>query len=113
MPALNLFQRSDSSTDFSLTFHNSIGVVSIVGIILIALIFFGLCLWLALRFYRKRAAARRESKMGAAFLSVKGLVQDDGLGNEKDILTSVSMFNQIIDKDDIDRHFPFLDGRKH
>ena len=51
--------------------------------------------------------------MGAAFLSVKGLVQDDGLGNEKDILTSVSMFNQIIDKDDIDRHFPFLDGRKH
>ncbi|KAF9565240.1 hypothetical protein CPC08DRAFT_720594 [Agrocybe pediades] len=42
----------------------------------------GVSIWLALRLYRKRVAARREAKMGAAFLSVKGLVPEGAL-NEK------------------------------
>jgi len=56
--------------------------------------------------------------MGAAFLSVKGLVQDDGSGDEKHgDLTSVYIFNPSdLDETDINDdlvHSPFLDGRKH
>jgi len=80
MPALYLFQRS--STDFSsLTIHSPI---IIAGLAVIALVFFGICSWLGFRVYQKRVAAKRESKMGAAFLSVKGLVQDDGSENDRD-----------------------------
>jgi len=97
------------------TVHNPI---IIAGIIAIALIFFALSLWLGFRIYRKRATAKRESKMGAAFLSVKGLVQDDGSGDEKHgDLTSVYIFNPSdLDETDINDdlvHSPFLDGRKH
>lgn len=80
MPALHLLQRSNSSDFSSFTLHNPI---AIAGISIIALIFLGLSLWFGLRIYRQRAAAKRESKMGAAFLSVKGLVQDDGSANLK------------------------------
>ncbi|KAF8807010.1 hypothetical protein BYT27DRAFT_7257007 [Phlegmacium glaucopus] len=86
MPALKYFQRSNSSTDSStITVHSPI---TIAGITAITLVLFVLFLWLGFRIYRKRAAAKRESKMGATFLSVKGLVQDDDSGVEKhDALT--------------------------
>jgi len=82
MPALHFFQRSNTSAGLSsFTFQSPI---AIAGITVIALIFFGVCLWLSLRIYRQRTAAKRESRMGAAFLSVKGLVPVDEPGNEKD-----------------------------
>jgi hypothetical protein len=81
MPAIYLFQRSNSSVDLS-TIHSPI---IIAGLILIALIFCAIFSWLGFRVYRKRAMAKRESKMGAAFLSVKGVVHD-GSGNEKGTL---------------------------
>lgn len=107
MPALHLFQRS-STDSFSLTIHSPI---TIAGLTVIALTFFVISSWLGFRVYRKRAAAKRESKMGAAFLSVKGLVQDDGLGNEKDeVITSV--LYSTYDKIDTNpaHHRPFFRG---
>ena len=77
MPALYLFQRSDPSGDLS-AIHNP---VIIAGLTVILFIFCGLFSWLAFRIYRKRAIAKRESRMGAAFLSVKGVVPD---GSEKE-----------------------------
>jgi len=71
MPALHLFQRSNSSSTSTI-----ISPIFIAGLAVIILIFCGLFSWLGVRIYQKRAAAKRESKMGAAFLSVKGVVPD-------------------------------------
>ena len=92
MPALHLFRRTNSPADLSSSTLTINSPIIIVGITIIGLIFLGICLWLGFRICRQRAAAKRESKMGAAFLSVKGLVTDDGSGNDKGIvLTSVYM----------------------
>jgi hypothetical protein len=71
-------QQSDLSSTFT-TIHSPI---AIAGITIISFIFCGVFSWLGFRFYQKRDAAKRESRMGAAFLSVKGVVPD-GPGNEK------------------------------
>ena len=81
MPAV---LRSDSSSNLT-TIRSPI---IIGGLTIIILIFCGVFSWLAFRIYQKRAAAKRESKMGAAFLSVKGVVPD-GPGNEKGAHPSV------------------------
>lgn len=67
MPAI---PRSDSTLT---TIHSPI---FIAGLTIIILIFCGVSTWLGLRIYQKRAAAKRESRMGASFLSVKGVVPD-------------------------------------
>ena len=79
---LHISPRADlpSSAD-SPSISNPIYVVGIVVAVVTILAISG---WLGLRVYRKRAAAKRESKMGAAFLSVKGLVREDDPMNEKD-----------------------------
>lgn len=116
MPALHLFQRSNSD-DSTLTIHSPI---TIAGLAVISLIVFGICLWLASRMYQKRAAAKRESRMGAAFLSVKGLVQENDSPSEKDgekdgVLMSVHTSHR--DKNDLNHDLvhplSILDGRKH
>jgi len=58
--------------------------IYIAGIVVAVVIVLGISTWLGLRVFKKRAAAKRESKMGAAFLSVKGLVRDDDPVDEKD-----------------------------
>ena len=58
--------------------------IYVVGIVVAVVTILGISGWLGLRVYRKRAAAKRESKMGAAFLSVKGLVREGDPMNEKD-----------------------------
>jgi hypothetical protein len=73
MSAVYLFQRSNSP-DLSVIRNPII----IAGLLVIGLIFCGLLAWFGFRIYRKRAVAKRESKMGAAFLSVKGVVHEDG-----------------------------------
>jgi len=82
MPALYLFQRS---VDVS-TIHSP---VIITGLTVIALILCGTFSWLGFRMYRKRAVAKRESQMGAAFPSVERVVHY-GSGKEKGALTSTS-----------------------
>lgn len=77
-------QRSDSSSTF--TSVNS--PIIIAGIIIIVLIFCGVFSWLGFRFYQKRAAAKRESRMGVSFLSIKGVVPDNAR-TEKDAHQSV------------------------
>jgi len=73
MPAFQFLSRSDESKDSSPTMSNP---VYIAGIVVIAVIGLGVAVWLGLHFHRKRAAARRQLNMGAAFFSVKGLVPD-------------------------------------
>ena len=91
MPAVH--QRSESS-DLSSTFTTIHSPIVIAGITIIILIICGLFSWLAFRICQKRAAAKRESKMGAAFLSVKGVVPD-GPGNEKSAPPSVYIFHCV------------------
>ena len=79
-------QRSDSSSTF--TTITSINPIIIAGITIIILIFCGVFSWLGFRFYQKRVAAKRESRMGAAFFSVKGIVPDSP-GTEKGAHQSV------------------------
>jgi hypothetical protein len=67
-------QRSDSSSTLTFTPINS--PIVIAGIIIIVLIFCGVFSWLGFRLYKKRAAAKSESRMGVSFLSVKGVVPD-------------------------------------
>ena len=57
--------------------------VKVTGCVVVAVIVLGLAIWMSLRFYRKRMSAKREAERGAAFLSVKCLVRDDGEANEK------------------------------
>jgi len=82
-------QRSDSSSTFT-TIHSPI---IIAGLTVIILIFCGVFSWLGFRIYQKRVASKRESKMGAAFLSVKGIVPD-GPGNEKGAHTVTNGFSR-------------------
>ncbi|KDR76307.1 hypothetical protein GALMADRAFT_247666 [Galerina marginata CBS 339.88] len=86
MPSVQFLTRSEPSSDAS-SISNP---VYIAGIIVAAVIISGVGIWMGLRFYRKRMAAKRESERGAAFLSVKGLVRDDA-GNEKDTPIQSSM----------------------
>lgn len=58
--------------------------IYVAGIVVAVVAILGISVWLGLRVYRKRVAAKRESKMGAAFLSVKGLVREDDSMDEKD-----------------------------
>jgi hypothetical protein len=58
--------------------------VIIAGVVVVAVIVTGVAIWMGLRLYRKRMANKREAERGAAFLSVKGLVRDDGAPSEKD-----------------------------
>ncbi|KAH9481448.1 hypothetical protein JR316_0005974 [Psilocybe cubensis] len=51
--------------------------IYLAGLIVAIVILVGAGLWMGLRFFRKRMAAKRQEKTGAAFLSVKGLVRDD------------------------------------
>lgn len=79
MPSLNIFTRSDdgSSVPSTETAETLSSPTILAGIIVAAVIFLGIAVWLGLRVYRKRARNRREAKMGAAFLSVKGIVRDN------------------------------------
>lgn len=90
MPALYPVPRSNSSSSSTFTIQNPI---IIAGLTIIILIFCGVSSWLGFRIYQKRAAAKRESRMGAAFLSVKGVVVD-GPGNEKGAHPSTNEFSR-------------------
>ena len=48
----------------------------IVGIVIAVLIVVGLAVWLGVRALRKRGATQREEERGAAFLNVRGLVNE-------------------------------------
>ncbi len=70
MPAFTFLARSDA--DSSNSSDSISNPVYIAGIVVAAVIGLGIAVWLGLRAYRKRVRNRREEKMGAAFLSVKG-----------------------------------------
>lgn len=48
----------------------------IIGIVVAILIFVGVVAWLVVRAVRKKASAQREEERGAAFLNVRGLVDE-------------------------------------
>ncbi|TFK40285.1 hypothetical protein BDQ12DRAFT_490822 [Crucibulum laeve] len=69
MPAIHLLRRDDSDS-------SPLNPIYIAGFAVVGAIVLGVAIWLALRFHRKRAAAKREETRGAAFLSVRGLVKE-------------------------------------
>lgn len=76
MPAFNLLSRT--TTPSAASSNESISnPLYLAGVIVAVVIVLVIAIWLGLRTYRKRIAAKREEKMGAAFLSVKGLVKVD------------------------------------
>ncbi|KAF8199559.1 hypothetical protein BJ912DRAFT_654955 [Pholiota molesta] len=80
MPAFILLQRSETPSTPSNSVSNPIYLVGVIVAVAIILV---VAAWLGLRAYRKRLAAKREEKMGAAFLSVKGLVRENTATSEK------------------------------
>lgn len=63
----------------------------LAGLIVAVVLLLGVALWLGLRSYRKRQSAKRKERTDAAFLSVKGLVREDGIRSEKGSLQSVQI----------------------
>ncbi|PBK92881.1 hypothetical protein ARMGADRAFT_929500 [Armillaria gallica] len=57
--------------------------IYIAGFVVVGVLLLGVALWLAVRTHRRRAQAKREENLGAAFLSVKGLVRDGDVQAEK------------------------------
>jgi len=76
--------RADADLPSSANSSSISNPIYAAGIVIAIVIVLGISAWLGLRVFKKRAAAKRESKMGAAFLSVKGLVRDDDPMDEKD-----------------------------
>lgn len=71
MPSVYVFSRS--TADFQSPSHRP---VYIAGFIVAAVILLAVAAWVCLARYRKHAANKREENLGAAFLSVRGLVKD-------------------------------------
>ncbi len=72
MPPVRIHSRSSSPSA-------SINPTYIAGLAIAGVVVIGLFLWFILRMIRKRAASKREENMGAAFLSVRGVVVDDNV----------------------------------
>ncbi|KAK2460893.1 hypothetical protein APHAL10511_007363 [Amanita phalloides] len=75
MPLVNF----DSRSNLHIT---SIGPVYIAGLAGAGAIVIGLALWFVWRMFRKRAAREGEDNMGPTFLSVHGVVRDDGMAEK-------------------------------
>lgn len=71
MPVIHLSLRSDLPTDA--TSSSSFKPEYIAGFVIVGVIILAVAFWLGVRKYRKHALAKRESKLGAAFLSVRGI----------------------------------------
>ncbi|KAK0196809.1 hypothetical protein F5146DRAFT_1013017 [Armillaria mellea] len=79
MPAIAV--RDENSEAMSTS--SSLRPIYIAGFVVVGILLLGVALWLAIRTYRRRAQAKREESLGAAFLSVKGLVRDGDVPTEK------------------------------
>jgi len=60
-----------------------ISAMYIVGFSIAGTAFLAMTVWLAIRFHRKRFAGRRQDLLGAAFLSMHGLVKEEQTHSEK------------------------------
>jgi len=60
-----------------------ISAMYIIGFSIVGAAFLVLILWFAIHFCRKWSARRRQDQLGAAFLSVRGLVKDELTHREK------------------------------
>ncbi|KXN91711.1 hypothetical protein AN958_12563 [Leucoagaricus sp. SymC.cos] len=78
MPTLALFSRSSNPNPVSTAQDNGgISAMYIVGFAIAGTVFLVLVMWLGAFLYRRRRAKRRRDQVGAAFLSVRGLVKED------------------------------------
>ncbi|KAF8986594.1 hypothetical protein BDQ17DRAFT_1436194 [Cyathus striatus] len=69
MPVVQLSKRADSDS-------SSFKSEYIAGSVIAGFIVLGVAIWLIIRFYRTRAAEKREDQRGATFLSVRGIVKE-------------------------------------
>lgn len=74
-PSLSLLPRA---SNYGAASSSGLPTIVIVGFVVAGVIVLLVAGWLGLRWYRKRAARKRDNARGAAFLSVRGLVKDDG-----------------------------------
>ncbi len=79
MPAIAV--RDENSEAMSTS--SSLRPIYIAGFVVVGVLLLGVALWLAIRTHRRRAQAKREENLGAAFLSVKGLVREGDVHTEK------------------------------
>ncbi|KAK0211045.1 hypothetical protein DFS33DRAFT_1297100 [Desarmillaria ectypa] len=79
MPAIVV--RDENSEAMSSS--SSLRPIYIAGFVVVGVLLLGVALWLPIRRNRRRAQAKREENLGAAFLSVKGLFRDGDVHTEK------------------------------
>jgi hypothetical protein len=75
MPVIHLSLRSAFPTDA--TSSSSLKPEYIAGFVIVGVLVLAVAIWLGVRKYRKHALAKRESQLGAAFLSVRGIRPED------------------------------------
>ena len=75
MPVIHLSLRSAFPTDAASS--SSLKPEYIAGFVIVGVIISAVAIWLGVRKYRKHALAKRESQLGAAFLSVRGIRPED------------------------------------
>ena len=68
---------------YSASSKSGLPTMAIIGFVVAGIILAIVGGWLGVRLYRKRAQRKRDNARGAAFLSVRGLVKEDGSDPEK------------------------------
>lgn len=75
--SIHLTARDGQSGD-----QSGLNPIIIAGIVVAAVIAAGLAIWLAIHWYRKRAAARRNARRGSAFVNFGGFDNASGSGEK-------------------------------
>lgn len=83
MSVTSLFDRANPSPVGAAQSDTSASGMYILGFSIAGAIFLGIAIWVAVYFYRKRLAKKRQDQTGASFLSVRGLVREDDPSLEK------------------------------
>ena len=71
-----LFARVDEPLSQAAANNSKLTPTLIIGIVIAAALFAALCIWLGVRHLRKKSSAKREEERGAAFLNVRGIVEE-------------------------------------
>lgn len=79
-PSISLVRRASYGAASS----SGLPTTVIVGFVIAGVLVLIVGAWIGVRRYRKRAANKRDNARGAAFLSVRGLVKEDGSASDSE-----------------------------